>query len=75
MSTAHAYFSATWATIHGSSVYRRADGTKVSVTRTNTEKDGRRKYPWDERYVGEVIRTEDGGCIEPATVPDGARQD
>ena len=68
--THHAYFSPTWAAAHGSAVYRRPDGKTVNVTRTNNGKDGRQRHPWDERYVGEVIRTEDGGCVEAAVAPD-----
>ena len=73
--TEHAYFSATWAALHGSAVYRRPDGITVNVTRTNNGKDGRQRHPWDERYVGEVIPAEDGGCLEAASVPDLAQRD
>jgi hypothetical protein len=45
-------------------VYRKPDGSTVNVTRMDLQKEGRR--PRDsETYVGEVIRTEDGGCVEP----------
>jgi hypothetical protein len=66
--TRHAYFSATWAAVHGSTVYRRSDGMKVNVTRTHAGKDGRERHPWDERYVGEVIPAEEGRCVEAASV-------
>jgi len=68
METTHAYFSAAWALVHGSSVYRKPSGMTVNVTRTNIEKDGRGRHPWDERYVGEVVRAEDGGCVEPTSL-------
>ncbi len=75
MATTHAYFSAGWAQVHGSAVYQKPCGTTVNVTRTNNEKDGRGRHPWDERYVGEVVRAEDGGCIQPASlVSDGVTQ-
>ena len=75
MTTAHAYFSATWAAVHGSAMYRRPDGISVNVTRTNMGKDGRQRHPWDERYVGEVICAEEGACVQAASVPDTARRD
>ena len=71
MTTTHAYFSATWALVHGSAVYRKPSGMTVNVTRTNPDKDGRGKHPWDERYVGEVVREEDGGILEPIRLVQG----
>jgi len=68
MTTTHAYFSAGWALVHGSSGYRKPSGMTVNVTRTNPDKDGKGRHPWDERYVGEVVREEDGGCVEPVSV-------
>ena len=69
--TVHAYFSAGWALVHGSAVYRKPSGMTVNVTRTNVDKDGRARHPWDERYVGEVLCPEDGGCVQPITLVDG----
>ena len=66
--TTHAYFSASWALVRGSAVYRKPSGETVNVTRTNTERDGKARHPWDERYVGEVVRAEDGGCVQPTTL-------
>jgi hypothetical protein len=43
-------------------VYRKPDGSTVNVTRMNLQKDGKRARD-SETYVGEVIRTEDGGCV------------
>jgi len=72
MATTHAYFSASWALVHGSSVYTKPGGMKVNVTRTNVGMDGRKRHPWDERYVGEVIVPEDGGRVEPTSLARGA---
>jgi hypothetical protein len=70
MATTHAWFSAESALRFGSMVYRKPDGSTVNVTRMNLEKEGRR--PRDsETYVGEVIRTEDGGCVQPKRRVDG----
>jgi hypothetical protein len=64
MTTTHAWFSAESALRFGSMVYRKVDGSTVNVTRMNLQTEGRR--PRDsETYVGEVIRTEDGGCVQP----------
>ena len=71
METTHAYFSATWALVHGSAVYRKPSGMTVNVTRTNVDKDRKGRHPWDERYVGEVVREEDGGCVEPTSLVQG----
>jgi hypothetical protein len=68
METTHAYFSAAWALEHGSAVYRKPSGMTVNVTRTNVDKDRKGRHPWDERYVGEVLREENGGCVEPTTL-------
>jgi hypothetical protein len=66
--TTHTYFSASWAQTHGSAVYRKLDGAAINVTRTNMHKDGRERHPWDERYVGEVVCAQEGGCIHSATL-------
>jgi hypothetical protein len=72
MTTIHAWFSSASALRFGSSVYRKVDGSTVNVTRMNPERD--RKHGGDrdgEMYVGEVIRTEDGGCVRGRTRVDG----
>ena len=69
--TTHAYFSASWALVHGSAVYRKPSGMTVNVTRTNIDKDGKGRRPWDERYVGEVVGEADGGCVEPVSLVRG----
>lgn len=65
MPTIHAWFSAETALRSGSSVYRKLSGDTVNVTRMNDQKDAKGSFPGDENYLGEVIREEDGGCLEP----------
>lgn len=63
MSTIHAWFSMEPAARVGSAVYRKVSGDKVNVTRMSNDindRDGRRS---DETYLGEVVRSEDGGCV------------
>ena len=62
MARIHAWFSSEAAARFGSMVYRKPDGSTVNVTRMNLQKEGRRARD-SETYVGEVIRTEDGGCV------------
>jgi hypothetical protein len=64
MATTHAWFSSEVALRFGSMVFRKPDGSTVNVTRTNIQKLGRRLPPDSETYVGEVIRVEDGGCVQ-----------
>jgi hypothetical protein len=66
--TTHAFFSASRALVHGSAVYRKPSGMTVNVTRMDVEKDGKARHPADECYVGEVVRAEDGGCVQPTTL-------
>jgi hypothetical protein len=63
MATIHAWFSSESALRFGSMIYRKPDGSTVNVTRMNLQKDGKRSHRDSEMYVGEVIRTEDGGCV------------
>jgi hypothetical protein len=51
----------------GSAVYRKPGGSTVNVTRVDAEKDGNGKHNHDEKYVGEVIRGEEGGCVRPTS--------
>ena len=67
MTTVHAWFSVDTALRIGSAVYRKPGGATVNVTRMSAEKDGKGKYNHDEKYLGEVIRAEDGGCVSPTT--------
>jgi hypothetical protein len=66
MTTIHAWFSIDSALRFGSAVYRKPGGSTVNVTRMSYEKEGKGHYPHDEKYVGEVIRSEDGGCVRPS---------
>jgi len=63
MTTTHAWFSSEAALRHGSSVYRKPDGSTVNVTRTDRERNGKSPAGGEEQYVGEVVATEDGGCV------------
>ena len=63
MATFHAWFSSEFALRSGSAVYRKPDGSTVNVTRTDLRRDGKGPAGGEEQYVGEVIRTEDGGCV------------
>lgn len=65
MTTIHAWFSAETALRAGSAVYRKPSGGTVNVTRMSEEKDAKGSFPSDENYLGEVIREEDGGCLQP----------
>jgi hypothetical protein len=65
MPTIHAWFSSESALRHGSMVYRKLDGSTVTITRMNLRTDGKRPGRPGETYVGEVIRPEDGGCVQP----------
>ena len=51
----------------GSAVYRKPGGATVNVTRMSPEKDGNGKYNHDEKYLGEVIAAEGGGCVRGRT--------
>src|ERR1051325_2198633 len=63
MTTVHAWFSMQRALLEGSSVYRKSSGATVNVTRMSPDKEGKGSFPYDEKYLGEVIREEDGGCV------------
>src|SRR5688572_21124779 len=62
--TMHAWFSAETALRKGSSLFRKPDRSTVNVTRVSVEKDRKGGgFPHDEKYLGEVIGAEDGGCV------------
>ena len=63
MTTIHAWFSFESALAHGSSLFRKPGGDTVNVTRTNVERTSKGKSSDNEKYVGEVIRSEEGGCV------------
>src|SRR2546429_9975642 len=65
MTTVHAWFSAETALVKGSAVYRKRDGSTVNVTRMSPDQHGKGSYRQDEKYLGEVVRQEDGGCVRP----------
>ena len=65
MTTVHAWFSASAALVHGNCVYRKPDSSTVNVTRTSSEKETKGPHRHDEKYVGEVVSLEDGGCVTP----------
>ena len=71
MATIHAWFSSESALRFGSMIYRKSDGSTVNVTRMNLQKEGKRPAPDSETYVGEVVRTEDGGCVRARKRVDG----
>ena len=64
MAMAHGFFSAATAIRTGSSVFRKSAGSTVNVTRVSDDKDAKGPHPYDERYVGEVLREADGGCVQ-----------
>jgi hypothetical protein len=61
--TIHAWFSAETALRDGSSVFRKPGGSTVNVTRTDAERQSKGSFHHDEVYLGEVVRSEDGGCV------------
>jgi len=63
MTTIHAWFSFETALRAGSSVYRKQSGATVNVTRMSPDKDGKGSFPHDEKYLGEVVAEQDGGCV------------
>ena len=70
MTTIHAWFSAETALRHGSSIYRKPSGATVNVTRMNGDIASKGSFWHYEKYLGEVISLEDGGCVrEPRRVP------
>ena len=63
MTTTHAWFSFETALRQGSSLYRKPGGATVNVTRMNPDKDAKGSFPRDEKYLGEVVADQDGGCV------------
>ena len=63
MSTLHAWFSQMAALRLGSTVYRKASGSKVNVTRTSAVKESEGLWKLDEKYLGEVIEETHGSGI------------
>lgn len=71
MTTVHAWFSSAAALVGGSTVYRKPGGSTVNVTRTSRDNEIKGFYRHTEKYVGEVIRDEDGGRVGPNSRVDG----
>jgi len=71
MSTIHAFFSPAAALIHGSAVYRKESGSTVNVTRTSAENEVGGFYRHTEKYLGQVIGVEEGGCVQSTAMVDG----
>ena len=70
MTTTHAWFSFETALREGSSVYLKPGGGTVNVTRMNPDKEAKGSFPRDEKYLGEVVPQQDGGCVrESQRVP------
>jgi len=63
MSITHAWFSFETALRQGSSVYRKPGGATVNVTRMNPDREAKGSFPHDEKYLGEVVPQEEGGCV------------
>ena len=59
----HAWFSAETALRQGSSVYRQQSGASVNVTRMDANFESKGSFFNDEKYVGEVVTLESGGCV------------
>jgi hypothetical protein len=66
MTTVHAWFSAETALVRGSAIYRKPDGSTVNVTRTSPDRLGKGSYRQDEKYLGEIVSIEHGGCVHPS---------
>jgi hypothetical protein len=63
MTTQHAWFSSAAALLHGSAVYRKADGSTVNVTRRSGDRESKDPARQEENYVGEVLDDAEGGCV------------
>jgi hypothetical protein len=59
----HAWFSIEMASRYGSELVQRLGGATVNVTRISEQKDEIGSFHSDEKYLGEVMRREDGGCV------------
>jgi hypothetical protein len=71
MATIHAFFSPAAALIHGSAVYRKHSGSRVNVTRMSAEREVTGLFHHSEKYLGEVIAAEEGGCVVATAMVDG----
>ena len=71
MSTMHAFFSHAAALINGSAVFRKQSGSTVNVTRVSTDNEIDGPFRHTEKYLGQVVREEDGGCVRAVEKADG----
>ena len=71
MSTMHAFFSHAAALISGSSIFRKPSGTTVNVTRVSSEREIDGAFRHTEKYLGQVVGEEDGGCVHGLQRVDG----
>ena len=67
MTTNHAWFSMGVAIRLGSSLYRQVGGGTVNVTRISAQREEKGHFPHDEKYLGEVIAEDAGGCVRGRT--------
>lgn len=71
MSTMHAFFSHAAALINGSSVFRKPSGATVNVTRLSIDHQIDGFFRHTEKYLGQVVGEEDGGCVRAVEKADG----
>src|SRR5688500_6041079 len=71
MSTIHAFFSHAAALINGSAVFRKQSGSTVNVTRVSTDIEVSGAFRHTEKYLGQVVREEEGGCVQAVAMADG----
>jgi len=71
MATMHAFFSHAAALLNGSSIFRKPSGTTVNVTRVSSDREVDGAFRYTEKYLGQVIGEEDGGCVRALERVDG----
>jgi len=71
MSTMHAFFSHSAALLNGSAVFRKQSGATVNVTRVSIDNQIDGFFRHTEKYLGQVIGEEDGGCVCALEKADG----
>ena len=71
MSTMHAFFSHAAALLNGSSIFRKPSGATVNVTRLSIDNQIDGFYRHTEKYLGQVVGEEDGGCVRAVEKADG----
>jgi len=63
MSTMHAFFSHAAALLNGSSIFRKPSGATVNVTRLSIDHQIDGFFRHTEKYLGQVVSEEHGGCL------------